>query len=85
MGLPIFYYESDLSLSGRDMQYGSNGFKKVTKLKSQVVLEVLKMGYDVTWCVYLTICCPRARVILTLARTRGAALILGLFCEKGNA
>lgn len=31
------------------MAYGSQGFKTVTKLKSQVVLEILKMGYDVTW------------------------------------
>ena len=29
--------------------YGSQGFRKVTKLKSQVVLAILRMGYDVTW------------------------------------
>ena len=33
------------------MQYGSQGFKKVTKLKSQVVLQILKAGYDVVWSV----------------------------------
>eukprot|EP00043_Microstomoeca_roanoka_P014979 m.149237 g.149237 ORF g.149237 m.149237 type:complete len:754 (-) comp16155_c1_seq1:177-2438(-) len=51
MGLPIFYYQSDdlAGLSSRDLEYGSDAFKKVTKLKSQVVLQILQMGYDVTW------------------------------------
>eukprot|EP00049_Salpingoeca_infusionum_P015209 m.292234 g.292234 ORF g.292234 m.292234 type:complete len:734 (-) comp15837_c0_seq5:572-2773(-) len=50
MGLPIFYYQTDLQYrNARDMAYGSDGFKQVTKLKSKVVLEILKLGYDVTW------------------------------------
>lgn len=53
MGLPIFFYEADdadvRKALSRGMEYGSKGFKKVTKLKSQVVLRILRMGYDVTW------------------------------------
>lgn len=50
MGLPIFYYETETeALNNRDMAYGSQGFKTVTKLKSRVVLSILKMGYDATW------------------------------------
>eukprot|EP00055_Hartaetosiga_balthica_P011981 m.56418 g.56418 ORF g.56418 m.56418 type:complete len:724 (-) comp7798_c0_seq3:3104-5275(-) len=51
MGLPIFLYKNDefAHLSSRDLEYGSNAFKKVTKLKSRVVLDILKLGYDVTW------------------------------------
>lgn len=30
-------------------EYGSPQFKRITKLKTQVVLRVLKMGYDVLW------------------------------------
>lgn len=36
-------------LTASDLEYGSSGFKSVTKLKSQVVLQVLKLGYDATW------------------------------------
>lgn len=36
-------------LTARDLEYGSNGFKSVTKLKSQVVLQVLRAGYDAIW------------------------------------
>ncbi|EDQ92757.1 uncharacterized protein MONBRDRAFT_4746 [Monosiga brevicollis MX1] len=51
MGLPVFFYQaSDISgLTSHDLEYGSQHFKKVTKLKSQVVLQILKLGYDVTW------------------------------------
>ena len=49
MGLPIFYYRSGFGDGAGDMAYGSDGFKKVTKLKSRVVLQILRMGYDVTW------------------------------------
>lgn len=50
MGLPIFYYQSDVAVdASRDLAYGSKEFRKVTKLKSQVVLEILRMGYDVIW------------------------------------
>eukprot|EP00730_Choanoeca_flexa_P013016 TRINITY_DN4884_c0_g1_i1.p1 TRINITY_DN4884_c0_g1~~TRINITY_DN4884_c0_g1_i1.p1 ORF type:complete len:412 (+),score=79.74 TRINITY_DN4884_c0_g1_i1:3-1238(+) len=51
MGLPVFFYQSqDLSgLTSLDLEYGSQHFRKVTKLKSQVVLQILRLGYDVTW------------------------------------
>eukprot|EP00053_Salpingoeca_punica_P009097 m.81418 g.81418 ORF g.81418 m.81418 type:complete len:764 (-) comp14876_c0_seq3:854-3145(-) len=51
MGIPVFFYQSEAmkGLSPRDMVYGSEGFKSVTKLKSQMVLQILRMGYDVTW------------------------------------
>ena len=48
MGVPVFLYRSSVGHSG-DMSYGTQAFKKVTKLKSKVVLEILRMGYDVTW------------------------------------
>ena len=52
MGLPVFLYETDVfgKINMKvDMAYGSQAFRKVTKLKSQVVLAILKKGYDVTW------------------------------------
>ena len=50
MGLPVFLYHTDATINMKvDMAYGSQGFRKVTKLKSQVVLAILRMGYDVTW------------------------------------
>eukprot|EP00056_Hartaetosiga_gracilis_P003090 m.59689 g.59689 ORF g.59689 m.59689 type:complete len:737 (-) comp11328_c0_seq1:26-2236(-) len=51
MGLPIFLYKNDefAHMSARDLEYGSSAFKKVTKLKSRVVLDILELGYDVTW------------------------------------
>eukprot|EP00041_Stephanoeca_diplocostata_P009918 m.156830 g.156830 ORF g.156830 m.156830 type:complete len:742 (+) comp17950_c0_seq8:272-2497(+) len=50
MGLPIFYFQTDVDVNhAADLAYGSKAFRKVTKLKSQVVLEILRMGYDVTW------------------------------------
>jgi len=36
MGIPVFLYRSSVGHSG-DMSYGSQAFKKVTKLKSKVV------------------------------------------------
>eukprot|EP00040_Diaphanoeca_grandis_P002741 m.22583 g.22583 ORF g.22583 m.22583 type:complete len:761 (+) comp13861_c0_seq1:146-2428(+) len=48
LGLPIFLYESDIDTTG-ETNYGSQAFRQVTKLKSKVVLSVLKLGYDVTW------------------------------------
>eukprot|EP00052_Salpingoeca_macrocollata_P017587 m.143482 g.143482 ORF g.143482 m.143482 type:complete len:775 (-) comp20434_c0_seq2:60-2384(-) len=51
MGVPAFYYQSGSmrAMAARDMVYGSEGFKTVTKLKSQIVLQILELGYDVTW------------------------------------
>lgn len=50
MGLPVFLYRSNVLFNmNTDMAYGSQAFRKVTKLKSQVVLQILRMGYDVTW------------------------------------
>jgi hypothetical protein len=51
MGLPIFLYTGDgVKMYKRErMEYGSEGFKSITKLKSQVVLDIIKLGYDVTW------------------------------------
>eukprot|EP00045_Choanoeca_perplexa_P012107 m.130774 g.130774 ORF g.130774 m.130774 type:complete len:716 (+) comp15888_c0_seq4:182-2329(+) len=51
MGLPIFFYQSPdvAGLTSHDLEYGSQHFRKVTKLKSQVVLQILRLGYDVTW------------------------------------
>ena len=50
-GLPIFLVSSaktvPLSASGGD--FGSDGFRKLTKLKSRAVLEVLRAGYSVVW------------------------------------
>jgi Nucleotide-diphospho-sugar transferase len=52
-GLPIYLAssagkeESDLVVQGSD--YGGDGFKSVTKLKSVAVLEVLKKGFGVIW------------------------------------
>jgi len=48
LGLPVFLYESNVDTS-QDSNYGSQAFRKVTKLKSKVVLSILKLGYDVTW------------------------------------
>lgn len=46
MGLPVFFYQAHYE---GEMGYGSDGFKTVTKMKSRVVLQILQMGYDVTW------------------------------------
>lgn len=51
-GLPTYY--DDAVLSGRavklqDASYGSPEFKELTKMKSRVVLEFLKLGYDTLW------------------------------------
>lgn len=50
MGLPVFYYQSQLG-DARQLEaaYGSEGFKSLTKLKSQIALEILRLGYDVVW------------------------------------
>ncbi len=53
MGLPVFFYESDANhqreANVREAAYGSDGFKSLTKLKSQIVLQILRMGYEVVW------------------------------------
>ena len=54
MGLPVFFYDSQtqsqsIDTGAREAAYGSEGFKSLTKLKSQIVLQILRMGYDVIW------------------------------------
>ena len=47
-GLPIFRVMLDSSATS-DAAYGSDAFKKLTKLKSKLVLQVLEAGYSVVW------------------------------------
>ena len=47
-GLPIFRVTLDSSHTS-DAAYGSDAFKKLTKLKSKLVLQVLEAGYSVVW------------------------------------
>lgn len=54
MGLPVFYYQSDKHLSASDMDFGGKGFKDVTKLKSRVVLQILRLGGNLPSFVTLT-------------------------------
>lgn len=50
LGLPVFLFRpAGGGFAGQDMRYGSQTFRAVTKLKSQVVLRILQLGYDVTW------------------------------------
>lgn len=46
-GLPVFMTGPSLDLSFNDCHFGTECFKKVTKLKSRMVLQVLKLGYRV--------------------------------------
>lgn len=51
-GLPVYYDNTVLSghsLSLKDTTYGSPEFKELTKMKSRVVLQFLKLGYDALW------------------------------------
>lgn len=51
-GLPVYFDDlvsSGRNVSLRDATYGSAEFKELTKMKSRVVLEVLKLGYDALW------------------------------------
>lgn len=51
-GLPV-YLETEVlqghNSSLSDVAYGTDSFKKLTKLKSRVVLRFLKLGYNVLW------------------------------------
>jgi hypothetical protein len=49
MGLSVFLFPSNIDVSLQDHAYGTEGFEKITKLKSAAVLEILCRGYDVTW------------------------------------
>ncbi len=50
MGLPIFFYDSEFThLRASEAAFGSEGFKSLTKLKSQIVLQILRLGYDAIW------------------------------------
>jgi hypothetical protein len=55
-GVPVFYFSSSEhnaqpSNERRrdDCDYGSEGFKGITKMKTKVVLHILKKGYNVFW------------------------------------
>lgn len=52
-GLPIFLAKSAIensnALNADGGKFGSDGFQKVTKLKSRAVLDVLNAGYSVVW------------------------------------
>lgn len=52
-GLPVYFEDSifdgtNASLIA-DASYGSDAFKKLTKMKSRVVLRLLKQGHNVLW------------------------------------
>ena len=49
MGLPVVLFQSSIDVSLQDHAYRSEGFKKITELKSAVALEILRRGYDVSW------------------------------------
>ncbi|KAH7276596.1 hypothetical protein KP509_39G013600 [Ceratopteris richardii] len=46
-GLPVFMVGKSMDVSFNDCHFGTECFKKVTKMKSRVVLQVLKLGYRV--------------------------------------
>ncbi|CAI0463479.1 unnamed protein product [Linum tenue] len=47
-GLPVFHDPSAPSnISFNDCHFGTKCFQKVTKVKSRIVLQILKMGYNV--------------------------------------
>ncbi|VFQ87692.1 unnamed protein product [Cuscuta campestris] len=47
-GLPVFKYSStETKISYDDCHFGTECFKRVTKMKSRMVLKILKMGYNV--------------------------------------
>lgn len=51
-GLPVYFEDSIVSGRGlplSDAAYGSDEFKELTKMKSRVVLQFLKLGYDTLW------------------------------------
>ena len=42
-------FQSSIDVSLQDHAYRTEGFKKITKLKAAVVLEILRRGNDVSW------------------------------------
>lgn len=46
-GLPVVMIGPGMDLSFNDCHFGTSCFKKVTKMKSRMVLQVLKLGYRV--------------------------------------
>lgn len=52
-GLPVFMdkmvWHGKNGTLVSDVAYGSSEFKALTKMKSRVVIEVLKLGYDTVW------------------------------------
>lgn len=49
MGLPIFFNQQAPAAGLHDFDYGSQSFRRLTKLKSQMVLRILKYGFNVIW------------------------------------
>ncbi|XP_028552732.1 beta-arabinofuranosyltransferase RAY1 [Dendrobium catenatum] len=48
MGLPVFMDPlAPSNISFNDCHFGTNCFQRVTKVKSRIVLQILKMGYNV--------------------------------------
>ena len=51
LGMPVFMPGKRLNTSSADaFTYGAEDYKAVTKLKTAVVVELLKIGRDVVWC-----------------------------------
>eukprot|EP00871_Galdieria_phlegrea_P005307 jgi/Galph1/5778/GphlegSOOS_G4466.1 len=52
-GLPVYFentvYNREDATSVMAASYGTDSFKKLTKMKSRVVLRILKLGYNVVW------------------------------------
>ncbi|CAL1395207.1 unnamed protein product [Linum trigynum] len=47
-GLPVFHdLSAPSNISFNDCHFGTNCFQKVTKVKSRIVMKILKMGYNV--------------------------------------
>lgn len=46
-GLPVFMSGPSMNLSFNDCHFGTDCFKKVTKMKSRMVLQTLRLGYRV--------------------------------------
>ncbi|CAM6097142.1 unnamed protein product [Calypogeia fissa] len=46
-GLPVFRVSADMNVSRNNCHFGSACFKRVTKMKSRTVLQILQLGYHV--------------------------------------
>jgi hypothetical protein len=46
-GLPVFMDGPAMNISFNDCHFGTRCFQRVTKVKSRVVLQILRLGYHV--------------------------------------